>query len=107
MPIRVVATGRVADGPTHLLGEDSWMVFVLDPFPGLPGARLAHACEVLCRSEVLATSALGTVQWGDRVEVTGQLVMERVPGPIEDDLSAVRPWIKASGISLPDGRELP
>jgi len=35
------------------------------------------------------------------VEVTGELVMERVDGPIEDDLSAVRVWIKASGVSVP------
>jgi len=100
MPIRVVATGRVAEGPSQLLGEDAWMVFVLDPFPGLPGARLAHACEVVCRTQEGAASGLGTFQWGDRVEVTGELVMERVDGPIEDDLSAVRVWIKATTVSV-------
>jgi hypothetical protein len=42
----------------------------------------------------------GSVQWGDRVEVTGQLVIEAVVGPIEDDLSAVRVWIKALSIEL-------
>ena len=100
MPIRVVATGRVAEGPSQLLGEDSWTVFVLDPFPGSPGARLAHACEVVCRSEGCTTPGPGIVERGDRVEVTGQLVMEKVGGPVEDDLSAVRVWIKATALSL-------
>ena len=68
MPIRVVATGRVAEGPSQQLDEHSWMMFVLDPLPGLPGARLAHACEVMCRTRERATST--TVHSGDRVEVT-------------------------------------
>lgn len=100
MPIMVVATGRVAEEPRQLLGEGSGTVFVLDPFPGSPGARLAHACEVVFRSQGFATPAPRTVEQGDRVEVTGELVMERIDGPIEDDLSAVRVWIKARGLYL-------
>jgi hypothetical protein len=34
------------------------------------------------------------------VEVTGQLMMERVDGPVEDDLSAVRVWIEATRVSV-------
>lgn len=100
MPFRVVATGLVTEGPSRLLGEDSWVVFVLDPFPGSAGVRLAHACEVVCRSQDLASSALESVQRDDRVEVTGELVMERITGPLEDDLSAVRVWIKATSVAM-------
>ncbi|HEY2880561.1 hypothetical protein [Nocardioides sp.] len=100
MPIRIVAKGRVTGGPSRLLGDESCVVFVLDPFPDSLGARLAHACEVVCRSQDLASTALETVQWGDLVEVTGELVMETVMGPIEDDLSAVRAWIEATTVAL-------
>ena len=99
MPIRVVATGRVAEGPSQLLGEDMWEVFVLDPFPDTEGARLAHACEVVCRSQDAANSPLETVCRRDRVVVSGKLVIERIDGPIEDDLSAVRIWIKALSVA--------
>jgi hypothetical protein len=106
MPFRVVATGRVTEGPSQL-GDDSWVVFVLDPFPGSAGVRLAHACEVVCRSQELASSALESVQRGDRVEVTGELVMERISGPLEDDLGAVRVWIKATRLALTNGAQAP
>ena len=99
MSIRVVATGRITEGPSELLGDDSWVVFVLDPFPGSADARLAHACEVLCRSPELALSPVERPQEGDHVEVTGDLVMERTIGPLEDDLSAVRVWIRATGLA--------
>ena len=62
MPIRVVATGRVAEGSSQLVGEGSWTVFVLDPFPGSPGARLAHACEVVCPSQGRAIPGPGIVE---------------------------------------------
>ena len=75
-------------------------MFVLDPFPDSWGARLAHACAVVCRSQDLASTALETLQWRDLVEVTGELVMETVMGPIEDDLSAVRAWIEATTVTL-------
>jgi hypothetical protein len=101
MPIGVVATGRVIEGPSRLLGDVMWEVFVLDPFPDTEGARLAHACEVVCRSQEVAKSPLETVCRGDRVVVSGELVIERVDGPIEDDLSAVRMWIKATSVGLP------
>lgn len=100
MPIRVVATGRVAEAPIQLSGEDVWAVFVLDPFHASAGARLAHSCEVVCHSQDLPSSNPRTVECGDGVEVTGELLMERVSGPIEDDLSAVRVWIKAASVSL-------
>jgi hypothetical protein len=87
------------EGPVQLHGEASWVVFVLDAFPGSPGARLAHACEVVCRSGDLASAEIRMVHLGDRVVVSGELVMERVDGPIEDDLSAVRAWIKATSVS--------
>ena len=76
MSIRVVAAGRVTAGPSLLLGEDSWEVFVLDPFPG--------------------SAALTRIQRGDLVEVTGELVLERIQGPMEDDLSGARVWIRAT-----------
>ena len=99
MPIRVVAAGRVAEGPSQLLGEDMWEVFVLDPFPDTEGARLAHACEVVCRSQDAAKSPLETsveaIGWWSPAE----LVIERIDGPIEDDLSAVRIWIKALSVA--------
>jgi hypothetical protein len=107
MPFRVVATGRVTEGPSRLLGEDSWVVFVLDPFPGWAGVRLAHACEVVCPSEGLASSVLERVQRGDRVEVTGELRMERISGPLEDDLSAVRVWIRANTLAVTSGTQAP
>jgi hypothetical protein len=99
MPIRVVATGRVAEGPSHLLGEDMWEVFALDPLPDTEEARLAHACEVVCRSQDALKSPLESVCRGDRVVVSGELVIERVDGPIEDDLSAVPMWIKALSVA--------
>ena len=107
MPIRVVATGRVTEAPSRLLGEDVWDVFVLDPFPDAEGARLAHACEVVCRGQHVAASALESVKRGDRVVVSGELVMERVDGPIEDDLSAVRMWIKATSVASPHSSDTP
>jgi single-stranded DNA-binding protein len=79
------------------------VVFVLDPFPGLRGARLAHACEVVCRERELASTVRRSVQPGVEVMVTGELVMERVDGPIEDDLSAVRARIKATSVTPSDG----
>ena len=100
MAIRVVATGSVAESPVQLLGEDVCAAFVLDPFPDSPGARLAHTCEVLCRGQDLPPTPIRSFQRGDRVEVIGQLMMERVDGPLEDDLSAARVWIEASRISL-------
>ena len=98
MPIKVVATGRVIEGPSRLLGEDYWEVFVLDPFPGSQGARLAHASEVVCRTQDSDPLDLMRVQLGDVVEVAGELVMERIQGPMEDDLSGARVWIKATDL---------
>ena len=102
MPIRVIATGRVGEEPSLLSGEDSWAVFVLDPFPDIPGVRLAHACEVLCRSQDLESSPITRVRRGDRVEVIGELVMERLSGPLEEDLSGVRVWVKATSVAVAD-----
>jgi|tagenome__1003787_1003787.scaffolds.fasta_scaffold20303664_1 hypothetical protein len=107
MPIRVVATGRVVEGPSRLPGEDMWEVFVLDPFPDSDGARLAHACEVVCRSREVVESPPETVCRGDRVVVSGELVIERVSGPIEDDLSAVRLWIEATSVAYTGGSRAP
>ena len=90
MSIRVVATGRVAEAPSRLLGAGDWEVF-LDPFPDSGVARIAQACEVVCRSQDLALSSLVSVRCGDQVEVTGELAMERFQGPMEDDLSGV--WV--------------
>lgn len=101
MPISIVATGRVAEEPIRLRGEDAWAVFVIDPFPEPAAARMAHACEVVANSHDLATWVLASLQTGDRVDVNGELVMERFDGPIEDDLSAVRVWIKATSVSVP------
>jgi hypothetical protein len=100
MAIRVVATGSVVESPAQLMGEDVRVAFVLDPFPESRRARLARACEVLCRGQDLPSTAIRVVQRGDRVEVMGQLMMERVDGPLEDDLSAARVWIEASRISV-------
>ena len=49
----------------------------------------------------VAKSPLETVCRGDRVVVSGELLIERVDGPIEDDLSAVRMWIKATTVARP------
>jgi hypothetical protein len=100
MSISVVATGLVAEGPSQLRGEAARVVFVLDPFPRSTGSRLAHACEVVCHRQDLAAWVLEPLHLDDRVEVTGQLVMERVDGPVEDDLSAVRVRIEASRVSV-------
>lgn len=62
---------------------------------------MAHAREVVANSQDLATWVLGSLQTGDPVDVSGELVMERVDGPIEDDLSAVRVWINAISVSVP------
>ena len=97
--IRVVATGRVAEGPSHLLGEDMWEVFVLDPFPDTEVARLAHACEVVCRSQDVAKSPLETVCRGDRVVVSGDLLVERVDGPMRT-ISALRTTGRRAGVRL-------
>jgi hypothetical protein len=37
MSISVVATGFVVEGPSNCSGTKPRVVFVLDPFPGLPG----------------------------------------------------------------------
>jgi hypothetical protein len=54
MSISVVATGFVVEGPSNCSGTKPRVVFVLDPFPGLPGSRVAHACEVVCHGQGLA-----------------------------------------------------
>ena len=42
MPIRVIATGRVREGPSRLGGDEApTVVFVLDPFPGPVEVSLA------------------------------------------------------------------
>ena len=85
--------------PAGCWARTCWDVFVRDPFPDTEGARLAHACEVVCRSQEVAKSPLETVCRGDRVVVSGEMVIERVDGAIEDDLSAVRMWIKATSVA--------
>lgn len=66
MPFKVVVTGRVIEGSSRLLGEHMGEVFVLDPFPDSEGARLAHACEVICGSQCVTTSLLDVhrgIEW--------------------------------------------
>jgi hypothetical protein len=41
------------------------------------------------------------------VEVTGELRMERISGPLEDDLSAVRVWIRANTLAVTSGTQAP
>jgi hypothetical protein len=99
MPIRVFATGHVAEGPSQLDSEDAAeAVFVLDPFPGPGEAGLAHACEVVCPSRELAMGVMQGIQRGQSVAVTGELKMRRIQGPLEDDLTGVRAWIVASAV---------
>jgi hypothetical protein len=101
VPIRVFATGRVREGPSHLDAEDAaTVVFVLDPFPGPDEAGLAHACEVVCRTHELAMRVMQGVQRGQSVAVTGELLMQPMQGPLEDDLSGMRTWIVASVVRL-------
>jgi hypothetical protein len=96
MPIRVIATGRVTEGPTCVDREDAeTVVFVLDPFPRPVDAGVAHACEVVCRGHELATAVLKGVQRGEPVAVEGELLMQRIQAPLEDDLTGVRAWIVA------------
>ena len=97
MSISVVATGLVVEGPSPATGGGRAGGLRPGPVPRVAGiAGLAHACEVGVSPEQHAcVRDSETLQWGDRVEVTGQLVMERVDGPVEDDLSAVRVWIEA------------
>jgi hypothetical protein len=105
MSISVVATGLLIEGPSQLLGEEARLVFVLDPFPGPQGSRVAHACEVVGHTQDLAVWVLEALHGDVRVEVTGQLVMERVDGPVEDDLSAARVWIEATRVSVLEEEE--
>ena len=55
----------------------------------------------------MASSPLGAVQRGDRVEVIGELVIESLSGPLEDDLSGARVWIKATSVALTDRKGAP
>ena len=72
------------------------MTFVLDPFPEPAGAGEAHACEVVCRGYELAMAVMEGVRRGDSVAVVGDLMMQRMQGPLEDDLTGVRAWIVAA-----------
>ena len=82
MPIRVVATGRVKEGPSRLDGDEApTVVFVLDPFPGPGEVGLAHACEVVCRGHELAMWVTEGVQPGQPVTVNGE-PMAGTSGPI-------------------------
>ena len=86
MPIEVIAMGRVTEGPTCVDREDAGTaVFVLAPFPELAGAAEAHACEVVCRGYELAMPVMEGVRPGDRLAVVGDLMMQRMQGPLEDD----------------------
>jgi hypothetical protein len=99
MPIRLVATGRVTEEPSPLEGEDErTVVFVLDPYPGPGEAGLAHACEVVCRTQELAKRVSERVQRGEPVTVSGTLMMMRMHGPLEDDLCGVRVKIVANTV---------
>ncbi len=63
LPIEVIATGRVTEGPTYVDREDAeTAVFVLDPFPEPAGAGEAHACEVVCRGYELALAVMEGVR---------------------------------------------
>ena len=97
MAIEVIATGRVTEGPTCLdCGDADIVTFVLDPFPEPVGAGEAHACEVVCRGSELAKAVMEGVRPGDPVAVVGDLMMQRMQGPLEDDLTGVRAWIVAT-----------
>jgi hypothetical protein len=102
MPINAIATGQVVEVPSQPVVESWWLAFVLDPFPESAGAPPAHACEVVCKSPDLV-SVLGDIRACDVVTVTGEMVMETLAGPLEDDLSGVRVWIKASSVHVLPG----
>ena len=96
MPVRVFATGLVTAGPSYVDREDAeTVVFVPDPFPGPGEAGVAHACEVVCPGDELATGVMKGVKRGEPVAVNGDLMMQRIQGPLEDDLTGVRAWIVA------------
>ena len=96
MPVRVFATGRVTEGPSYMDREDAEKaVFVLDPFPETGEAGVAHACEVVCPGHELAVGVMKGIQRGQPVAVSGELMMQRIQGPLEDDLTAVRARIVA------------
>jgi hypothetical protein len=97
MPVRVLATGRVTEGPSYVDREDAEMVvFVLDLFPEPVEAGVAHACEVVFHGHELATAVMKGVRRGEPVAVNGDLMMQRIHGPLEDDLTGVRAWIVAT-----------
>jgi hypothetical protein len=60
---------------------------------------------VVCRRQDLPSSNVRAVACGDAVEVTGELLMERVSWPIEDDLSAVRVRIEATRVTVLEKEE--
>lgn len=96
MPVRGFATGRVTEGPSYVDREAAeTVVFVLDPFPGPGEAGVAHACEAVCPGHELALGVMKGIKRGQPVAVTGELMMQRTQGPLEDDLTAVRAWIVA------------
>jgi hypothetical protein len=99
VPINVVAEGRIVGAPSQVLGEDGPVtVFVLDPFPGMAARAAAHAWEVRCRDRRLAQGVLEHRRFGDCVVVTGAMQLEQVPGPLEDELSALRAGIEADTV---------
>lgn len=103
MPIHVEATGRVAGAPSPMSTDHGILaVFVLDPYPE-PAAEskragAAHGCEVRCRDERLVGEVLRQCEVGASVAVTGELTLSAAPGPVEDELCAVRAAIEAADV---------
>ena len=103
--IHTVARGTVVGEPVALQTDDGTAtVFILEPneLPALASPQAGPwpaACEVWCREARLAaaTMALHTRQ---PVLILGQLWLEPLTGPLEDELSAVRVHIEAATIGV-------
>jgi hypothetical protein len=106
MSIQTVARGRVVGAPVEVQTDQGVAaVFILaprtSPFlgPELAGPWPA-VCEVWCREGPLAAAVMKGLRGQDAVVLAGQLWMEPVTGPIEDELSATRVRIEADSIGI-------
>jgi hypothetical protein len=97
MSIHAVAHGRVVGAPVNITVEgDSATVLLL---------RDACACdapveyEVFCREPDLRELVSDRVRLGDAVVVIGVLMLHRVLGPVEDEVSAARVILEAATVA--------
>jgi hypothetical protein len=104
--IQTVARGTVVGAPVEVQTDDGVAaVFVLAPRRASSLARelggpWPAVCEVWCRRRPMARAVMKGLRGRETVVLVGELWLEPVVGPLEDELSAARVRIEADSIGI-------